>query len=102
LLDDLVRSPANHRDLRRVLTLSQDYDLAARAGLDVERPKQPREPLSPREREVLQLLRRGLTNKQIAEALFIAESTAKVHVRHILDKIGARTRTEAATRVDLN
>jgi DNA-binding NarL/FixJ family response regulator len=85
-----------------VLTLSQDYDLAARAGLDVERPKQPREPLSPREREVLQLLRRGLTNKQIAEALFIAESTAKVHVRHILDKIGARTRTEAATRVDLN
>jgi LuxR family maltose regulon positive regulatory protein len=52
--------------------------------------------LTPRELEVLQLLTRGRTNREIAATLVIAEVTAKVHVRHILRKLGVRSRTEAA------
>jgi two-component system, NarL family, nitrate/nitrite response regulator NarL len=40
-----------------------------------------------------------LTNRDIANELVISESTAKAHVRHVLEKLGARTRTEAASRL---
>ena len=52
--------------------------------------------LTPRERDVLALLVLGRTNKQIADELFISESTAGVHVSNIIGKLGATTRTEAA------
>jgi len=52
--------------------------------------------LTPREREVLALVAAGRTNRQIAEELFISESTAGVHVSNILSKLGVSTRTEAA------
>jgi DNA-binding CsgD family transcriptional regulator len=52
--------------------------------------------LSAREREILELLKQGLTNRQIARALFISEATVKVHLRHAFKKLGVRTRTEAA------
>jgi LuxR family maltose regulon positive regulatory protein len=52
--------------------------------------------LTTRELEVLQLLTRGQTNREIAAELVIAEPTAKVHVRQILKKLGVRSRTEAA------
>ncbi len=52
--------------------------------------------LSPREVEVLQLLVKGLTNPEIAEALSLSRSTIKVHVAHILEKLGVADRTEAA------
>jgi DNA-binding NarL/FixJ family response regulator len=52
--------------------------------------------LTRREREVLALLVAGRTNRQIAEALFISENTAGVHVSNILGKLGASSRTEAA------
>jgi DNA-binding NarL/FixJ family response regulator len=45
---------------------------------------------------VLALLGQGLTKIEIARRLFITESTAKVHVHHILEKLGARTRLQAA------
>jgi DNA-binding NarL/FixJ family response regulator len=53
--------------------------------------------LTPREREVLGQLALGRTNRQIAGELFISVKTAGVHVSHILEKLGASTRTEAAT-----
>jgi DNA-binding CsgD family transcriptional regulator len=53
--------------------------------------------LTSREREVLALVASGNTNKRIANALFISESTAGVHVSNILDKLGVASRTEAAT-----
>ena len=53
------------------------------------------EPLTPREREVLQRLASGLGNKQIADQLHISEHTVKFHVASILGKLGAATRTEA-------
>ena len=52
--------------------------------------------LSPREREVLALVSHGRTNREIADALFISEKTASVHVSHILDKLGVSSRVEAA------
>ena len=54
--------------------------------------------LTRRERDVLSLLLEGMTNAEIAERLFISSSTAKVHVRHILEKLGAKTRLEAVIR----
>ena len=50
--------------------------------------------LTPREREVAMLLARGLTNRQIAETLVIAEGTAGVHVDHILSKLNFRSRAQ--------
>ena len=52
--------------------------------------------LTEREREVLELLARGSTNRQIAETLFISAKTASVHVSNILAKLGVGNRTEAA------
>jgi len=53
------------------------------------------EALTPREREVLDLLAEGLSNRRIGERLGIGERTAKFHVNAILAKLGAETRTEA-------
>ena len=58
--------------------------------------EQPGHPLTRREDEVYSLLAEGRSNREIASALFISEPTVKVHVRHILRKLGARSRTEAA------
>jgi DNA-binding NarL/FixJ family response regulator len=53
-------------------------------------------PLTQRESEVLKQLAKGLTNKQIAEALHISYETIKEHVQHVLRKIGVTDRTQAA------
>jgi len=52
------------------------------------------DPLTPRERDVLALIARGLTNRQIAEQLFISLNTVETHRRHILEKLGARSRAD--------
>jgi DNA-binding NarL/FixJ family response regulator len=51
--------------------------------------------LTPREVEVLQQVAGGNRNRDIAELLFISEETVKVHVKHIMDKLGAKDRTQA-------
>jgi two-component system, NarL family, response regulator YdfI len=55
------------------------------------------EPLTERERQVLAMLARGLSNRRIGERLAISDNTVKAHVAAILGKLGAATRTEAVT-----
>jgi DNA-binding NarL/FixJ family response regulator len=57
----------------------------------------PRPDLSAREVQVLELIVRGMANKQIAYSLSIAEHTVKNHVKNILSKLGVQDRTQAAT-----
>jgi len=52
--------------------------------------------LTPREREILDLIAQGASNREIAEALFIAEKTVRNHVTNILSRLGLRDRTQAA------
>ncbi len=70
--------------------------LPAPAALSSPVPELP-EPLTPREREVLQMISAGLGNKEIAGRLSISEHTVKFHVASILGKLGASTRTEAVS-----
>jgi DNA-binding NarL/FixJ family response regulator len=65
-------------------------------ALPIERPTATEQgDLTHREREVLELLAGGLSNKEIAQRLTISDHTAKFHVNGILAKLGAQTRTEA-------
>lgn len=57
---------------------------------------EPAAPLSPREEDVLREIARGASNKEIARALDIAETTVKIHVQHILRKLGISSRVQAA------
>jgi non-specific serine/threonine protein kinase len=57
--------------------------------------------LSPREREVADLVARGLSNRAIAERLTLSEATVRVHVEHILDKLGLRSRVQVRRRLRL-
>jgi NarL family two-component system response regulator LiaR len=59
-------------------------------------PPDPLQPLSPREREVLRLIARGHSNRQIARDLAIGEQTVKTHVRGILAKLDLQDRVQAA------
>ena len=79
--------------------------LAGYARIDLETPTQPAEPapiapplqaLTSRERDVLEALAAGLTNRQIAERLYISPRTAAVHVSHVLHKLGVPDRIQAA------
>ena len=54
--------------------------------------------ITPRELEVLQLVARGLSNREIGETLFVSENTVKTHCSRAFDKLGARRRTEAVKR----
>lgn len=65
-------------------------------GLRIPAPEPDGEPLTDRERQVLGLVAHGASNKEIGQALFISERTARTHVSNILMKIGLRSRTQAA------
>ncbi len=59
--------------------------------------RQPKTPLTPREREVMVLGAEGRTNDRIAKRLGISASTVRSHIERILDKLGVRSRAEAVT-----
>lgn len=84
--------------LERIIRNARDEKLAARFGWVIQRTPRNGSPLSPRELQVFDLIALGLTNREIATKLFISDVTVKVHVRHILEKLGARSRTEAVAR----
>jgi LuxR family maltose regulon positive regulatory protein len=96
---DLARVAADDWRIRSMLTRlfadSHDADLGKAVGLAMPRASRARERLSHRERDVFELIAQGRTNREISRTLFISESTTKVHVHHILEKLGVRSRTEA-------
>jgi ATP/maltotriose-dependent transcriptional regulator MalT len=101
LLSLAADEPTAANIVTRVVTLAGDHHLAATAGLSMSQPLsggKALDLLTPREREVLTLLVQGLTNGEIAGTLFISESTAKVHVHHIFEKLNVSTRTQAVLR----
>jgi LuxR family maltose regulon positive regulatory protein len=101
LSDALAQVPSARPHLERLYVASNDLGLARRAGFRVRSARGPGELLTPRELEVLGLIARGMRNHEIARALFISQSTAKVHVRHVLEKLGVRTRAEAVARYEM-
>jgi DNA-binding CsgD family transcriptional regulator/tetratricopeptide (TPR) repeat protein len=89
------------------LVETEARELAASAGLgqagqasgpDAGGQSEPTDALTSRERQVLDLIEEGLSNRQIGERLFISGKTASVHVSAILRKLGASSRTEAVFR----
>jgi LuxR family transcriptional regulator, maltose regulon positive regulatory protein len=98
LLTLIARLPLANANPFVTIVRSLDPALAETIGLKPPtRGIHDGEPLTAREQEVLDLVRQGLTNREIARTLWIAESTVKVHVHHVLEKLGARSRTEAAS-----
>ena len=91
-------------------TASPDYLQRIQAAIALVRAAQPAvselpaplpspfEPLSEREREVLQLVAEGLSNQQIAQHLVLSLYTVKLHVKHVLAKLDATNRTQAVAR----
>lgn len=79
-----------------------DPTVAARLVESIAQPAgaEPRGALTPREEEVLDLIRRGLPNKRIARELAISEKTVKAHVSHVLEKLGVTDRTQAALHAE--
>ena len=74
-----------------------DPVVAARLVREItDPPASAQDRLTPRERQVLALIARGLPNKLIARELEISEKTVKTHVGHVLEKLGVSDRTQAA------
>jgi DNA-binding CsgD family transcriptional regulator len=106
----LLQSRAIAVDLEMHPLLSQIDSLARRARLKLgEEREEPTETeptpaddlgLTGREREVLELVSQGLTNREIGERLYMSEKTASVHVSRILSKLGAANRAEAAASAE--
>ena len=85
----LVRHPTG--EPAYFIAVVEDVDERKRAELILHS-------LTRREIEVLKLLARGLTNRQIARVLHISANTAKFHVQHVVEKLGVSDRTQAAYR----
>ena len=96
VLAALADQPELHQTLWIVLHRAHDAARLVKRRLTHLEPASRLASLTSRESEVLELLADGLTNKKIGEALFISEATAKLHVRHIFQKLEVRTRTQAA------
>src|SRR5215203_72402 len=89
------------RSITTNTTRSPDHPGAHRAGSGRSgrsRGTEQMENLTPREVEVLRLLSQGQTNPQIAQNLLVSLGTVKIHVQHIISKLGVSDRTQAAVR----
>jgi DNA-binding NarL/FixJ family response regulator len=85
------------RAVRMLMQGRAALEPAVAARLIARMSDAPADELSARELEVLRLLARGDSNKEIAAQLTISENTIKTHLSRIFDKLGARSRTEAVT-----
>ena len=81
------------------LTMDEAVEYASRARGERKRPSYGWDSLTPTEQKVAELAGEGLTNPQIAERMFIARGTVKVHLGHIFTKLTVSTRSELAAEV---
>jgi ATP/maltotriose-dependent transcriptional regulator MalT len=96
---DAILAGADPSLLKLTFAQAEAPEIAAYLGFecpsaDLERSNR----LSKREQEVYDVLCQGLSNREIAGELFLSEKTVKVHLRHIYEKLGVKTRTQAALR----
>jgi len=84
-----------HPDVARRLMMAFSGDAPIKAP-NSSSPPDELQGLTDREREVLEQIARGLTNREIAEKMVISEKTVKTHVSNLLDKLGLEDRTRAA------
>jgi len=83
---------------RLLIAISSDEPVQADTTSSQTDQSELVEPLSKRELEVLQLIAKGLTNKEIASRLFLSQNTVKVHTRNIHGKLGVHSRTQAVAK----
>lgn len=96
LLESIRRAARGEPVMSPQMTGKLVTGLQALARGDAPGAPDERERLTPREREILMQLARGASNKEIARALDLAESTVKIHVQHILRKLNLTSRVQAA------
>jgi ATP/maltotriose-dependent transcriptional regulator MalT len=101
LLGALLSSELARERTLHMLVRAGDESLTRAIGLETASLADPVESLSRREKEVYSLLCEGLSNGDIATRLFITEGTVKVHVQHVFDKLGVRSRTALAINAAL-
>ena len=78
------------------IVVSQEMADGVKVELAADQALRSKDDISGREREVLQLVCEGATNREIAERLIVSEHTVKVHLRHILNKLNLRNRQQVA------
>jgi DNA-binding NarL/FixJ family response regulator len=98
LLGNLRRDQTFVEEVREIVARANDADLADECGLSISWSEARKHRLTRRELEVYRLMVEGLSNQAIADRLFITQATAKLHVRHILQKLASRSRAEAVAK----
>jgi DNA-binding CsgD family transcriptional regulator len=86
------------RPTERVVIREVPVDVRSDAPFVASAPSVERLGITPRELEILGLIAAGLSNREIAERLFVSENTVKTHAARVFDKLSARRRTQAVQR----
>jgi DNA-binding NarL/FixJ family response regulator len=90
-----VHAAADHQALLDPVVHSRLIAAATAGARPAPTPASLPDELTPREAEVLSLIARGLSNRDIAATLVVSEATVKTHINHVFAKIGARDRAQA-------
>jgi DNA-binding NarL/FixJ family response regulator len=91
----LTKDASGEEVVEAILSVHRGVRYLPRSARDRLAERTPLVDLTPREHEVLTCITRGQSNRDIAEQLHIAEKTVRIHVSSVLDKMGARDRTQA-------